>query len=1098
MSPSLHVHAPHLHLHHGHRDGGQPGGSAYTDATPKGSHYATTLDAIRRLALWNCAAPALAKGDVNWNAAPTTTAAARTSTAAGTGAMNWNEVLRKFRKHNPNRLLTAATAATERTLWTLLAKAPAPLRRTANPSLPLPPQIAPADLPAATESLSDLRNSLKTLQGTTTEIDSAQIVLAFGDWGVGNPDQALADLAAVTDRGLPRAGVPSEGYDMTLRVLGYAVEGYALEGSGRTGDALAAYLQAGELYEAAIAALSTMPDRDDNDISLHRIGGDVLMRVALMTRALADGAPEEQHRHYQLETSYSAHRAYLAHSTSFARPAAAFPTSSQMAMHSSFRSLQALLSKWDPALVSLNDRTQERILRSTTRLPKAGETNREYLRFLDEVVEGWKARGAPRAGAGEVIEILYNALTHTFQSQLLLRHLIRALTIAGRYDEATKALRLYRELWDKARETDAREVAKEMRELRARAIREEVGRGEGKVEVEKEEGSTWEKGGAESTTETDAPYAVDIDSDALFIETVVFGTRLLCRYFGERAADAVDLAKRARTVFDEAKGGSLRQDGGKIEADLERSLGAALGALARQDPDPHRRIKRHSQALEHLRHAASLGPQDPTNQYTLAYHLLEQRQVAEALDRAREAVRLDPNWKEAWHLLALCVSAQKDMKGALALLETAIELEERDPNDDDEAARRWDHPTNATERLAVEMQLRLTRNAVIEYLEGPAAALVDQQEILAYFSAEFAPIAAATKALASTQPAPTAAPSSSEQRNRGGLAPPGGGGGASVSRAASILSRRRSSKKRKSQGLSSAAVSSSGSALGPIPPLHATTAAADAEQPSSVLSTPARSVVGESTAASVTTAVSATVPSRSRSQQAESPTSTGAATTTTAAAAIRPSLNTDRLATKLLADTWLASAASFRRAGKLDEARGAVSEAEALDVDDADVWTQLALVLLATTTNGEKDHAKVKDVLTRAMAIDPNHVPTSILMTRLFLTRPVDHDAATTEEKEDGTGVDEDPDAEAAAAAPTWKRPLPTDWLVVQVPLAEAMLETIVHREGYDVPEAWYELSRCYQLTGRVREEQECLVRALELERTRPIRVLGRAVQRFV
>jgi tetratricopeptide (TPR) repeat protein len=518
----------------------------------------------------------------------------------------------------------------------------------------------------------------------------------------------------------------------------------------------------------------------------------------------------------------------------------------------------------------------------------------------------------------------------------------------------------------------------------------------------------------------------------------------------------------------------------------------------RADPDPHRRIKRHSQALEHLRHAASLGPQDPTNQYTLAYHLLEQRQVAEALDRAREAVRLDPNWKEAWHLLALCVSAQKDMKGALAVLETAIELEERDPNDDDEAARRWDHPTNATERLAVEMQLRLTRNAVIEYLEGPAAALVDQQEILAYFSAEFAPIAAATKALASTQPAPTAAPSSSEQRNRGGLAPPGGGGGASVSRAASILSRRRSSKKRKSQGLSSAAVSSSGSALGPIPPLHATTAAADAEQPSSVLSTPARSVVGESTAASVTTAVSATVPSRSRSQQAESPTSTGAATTTTAAAAIRPSLNTDRLATKLLADTWLASAASFRRAGKLDEARGAVSEAEALDVDDADVWTQLALVLLATTTNGEKDHAKVKDVLTRAMAIDPNHVPTSILMTRLFLTRPVDHDAATTEEKEDGTGVDEDPDAEAAAAAPTWKRPLPTDWLVVQVPLAEAMLETIVHREGYDVPEAWYELSRCYQLTGRVREEQECLVRALELERTRPIRVLGRAVQRFV
>lgn len=255
MSPSLHLHAPHLHLHHGHHREGQPGGSSYTDATPKGSHYATTLDTIRRLALWNSAAPALAKGDVNWNAAPTTTtttaavAAIRTSPAAGTGGMDWNEVLRKFRKHNPNRLracsrsraarsclnethdsslsetVTAATAATEQTLWTLLAKAPTPSRRTADPSLPLPPHIAPANVPAATESLSELRNSLKTLQGTPTEVDSARIVLAFGDWAVGNPDQALADLAAVTDRGLPRAGVPSEGYDMTLRVLGCAVEG---------------------------------------------------------------------------------------------------------------------------------------------------------------------------------------------------------------------------------------------------------------------------------------------------------------------------------------------------------------------------------------------------------------------------------------------------------------------------------------------------------------------------------------------------------------------------------------------------------------------------------------------------------------------------------------------------------------------------------------------------------------------------------------------------------------------------------------------------------------------------------------------------------
>lgn len=74
-------------------------------------------------------------------------------------------------------------------------------------------------------------------------------------------------------------------------------------------------------------------------------------------------------------------------------------------MHRSFRSLQTALSRWDPELVSQNDRGQEQILRRTTGLPKAGETNREYLQFLDEVVQGWKGRGAPRAGADEVIEV---------------------------------------------------------------------------------------------------------------------------------------------------------------------------------------------------------------------------------------------------------------------------------------------------------------------------------------------------------------------------------------------------------------------------------------------------------------------------------------------------------------------------------------------------------------------------------------------------------------------------------------------------------------------------------------------------------------------
>lgn len=47
-------------------------------------------------------------------------------------------------------------------------------------------------------------------------------------------------------------------------------------------------------------------------------------------------------------------------------------------------------------------------------------------------------------------------------------------------------------------------------------------------------------------------------------------------------------------------------------------------------------------------------------------------------------------------------------------------------------------------------------------------------------------------------------------------------------------------------------------------------------------------------------------------------------------------------ARKLLVDLWCMSAASFRRAGKLEEARGAIQEAERLDADDPAVWVQVS------------------------------------------------------------------------------------------------------------------------------------------------------------
>lgn len=47
---------------------------------------------------------------------------------------------------------------------------------------------------------------------------------------------------------------------------------------------------------------------------------------------------------------------------------------------------------------------------------------------------------------------------------------------------------------------------------------------------------------------------------------------------------------------------------------------------------------------------------------------------------------------------------------------------------------------------------------------------------------------------------------------------------------------------------------------------------------------------------------------------------------------------------KLLSDLWLMSAATFRRLEKLDQARGAIQEAETLDGENVGVWVQVSIL----------------------------------------------------------------------------------------------------------------------------------------------------------
>ncbi|GAA5895475.1 hypothetical protein JCM5296_006778 [Sporobolomyces johnsonii] len=1020
----------HLPLHH---------------SSSKAAHYAHTLDLARRLALFTAQYPAQLKGNVNYAALAEVAGRGATQPAQPTGGgMDWNELLRKFRKHNPSRQVTAAAAHAEQTLHACRSNAPpspaSPSSAKDEFALPRLPSLIPSsDLPPALTALEALETTLKqSTSSSEIELSSAKAVLAYGKYAVGEMEEALRVLQTV-DRECPK-GDGWEGYDLTLRVLANAVEGFAAERLSRLDQAQAAYQRAARVYDEALDLLARRGGTKD-DLQLHRVGETALYRLCLISRTASPPS-----------TSYSHHYLYLRQSSTFyaAAPPAirsfAYPPSHPLTIHRSFRRLQLQTTNFQH--FGFNNKAEEALLQRTTALPKAGEVNVPYLRFLDEVAEGWKASGAGRDGAKEVVEIMYNALTHTFQSQRLLRHLIRALAACDRHDEAAKTLRLYVELWDKSRETDAGEVAREMKLLRRKAEREGKAASGEWVKVEAASGGDVEKAivasGSGLSLEADLGsdheqerMNHDIDSEVEFVQTVAFGVRLLCKHLDE-PKEALKLAQRMRAVFDEKRDEALV--GSKVEeARIERSLGIALGALAAKDANPETRPSQHADALAHLETAASLDPSSSHTLYHLAYQLFELRQTSRALDVAKQAVALNKQSKEAWHLLGLLVSAQKDMIGALEVLETALDGEDEDEDDESSAPpsngdalarlngerrtavttsleEKWDYPTDETERLEAEVQLRLTKNAVIEYLEGPAAALADQQEVLAFFSAAYAQIAESTTPTASASP-PTASGTAEDSGVR--------------KRRTSILGRRRSLR----------ASSTASSLQVPATQSSASTLRAPSLPPPPGLA-PSNLSLAESAARS------------------------------------RPSVETNRRATKLLVDIWLASAASFRRAGKLDEAQGAVFEAEQLDAEDPDVWSQLAQLHIA---RGETARARV--VLQKAFTFDVDHLPSLVLFSRLYLTPPPPPPS---------------PSPSSADSAPPSPLSDPSSWVHRQLPFAEALLDTLTKRRGWDSPEAWFELSRCYKHTARRDKEKECLVWALQLEETRSVRSLGRALPRVL
>jgi tetratricopeptide (TPR) repeat protein len=171
----------------------------------------------------------------------------------------------------------------------------------------------------------------------------------------------------------------------------------------------------------------------------------------------------------------------------------------------------------------------------------------------------------------------------------------------------------------------------------------------------------------------------------------------------------------------------------------------------------------------------------------------------------------------------------------------------------------------------------------------------------------------------------------------------------------------------------------------------------------------------------------------------------------------------------LVVKLWVMCTSSFIKAGRLNEAVQAILEAEELGLTDADVWHQLGLLCLkayqvkkasAQDNNDDDDelYNTALDAFKKALAIDPDHIQTHVDM------------AATWIEHQDRE----------------------TEW-----ELAEALLDRTTKSLGWDHEEAWFLLGQVYRHQNSMVRAKECLLYALELAETKPLRPFS-LLPRFV
>ncbi|KAH7170224.1 hypothetical protein EDB81DRAFT_774774 [Dactylonectria macrodidyma] len=401
------------------------------------------------------------------------------------------------------------------------------------------------------------------------------------------------------------------------------------------------------------------------------------------------------------------------------------------------------------------------LLLSETSFPRADEERQEVEEFVHQVAKnwtilcgrGWKEQDLGQGGrttmSRAVLDTLYSAATKTYHSTAILRYLFIVHLSVAEFDLAFKSFDSYLEIVKK-----------------------------GKARVDK-------TGHLEPS----------LDDDATALETISQCIVALCRY-GQRSA-----AEKARQLGAELEDwlARLPQPGSQdnstpmiaegssvihppvpphIVAQAWQAIGLSHAHWSRMTYEAASRTEIQTKAIRCLRRslAAEFGrSKDTRSFFALGLLLAERRELTAAIEVVKSALTVSkdqsdhydiihgPFWQErslipVWHLLALLLSARQDYTMAARACEGALEqfkspsvlFGKTDQAFRSEHLKEAEAPTE-TRGLVDDMddaekesilEVKMTQLALVELLEGPDVAVNASFELLTLFSRLFGNVTA--------------------------------------------------------------------------------------------------------------------------------------------------------------------------------------------------------------------------------------------------------------------------------------------------------------------------------------------------------------------